>query len=78
VLPARAEVVDNLETRRSLVSTHPFFAPAPVFPINTIHVTLLRPFMIGFLRWWVTSRPVVVVRLAGVAGTVREPQGART
>ena len=63
-LPARAEIIDELEIKRSLVSAHPYFPVAPVFPINTIHVTLLRPFMIAWLRWWVTSRPVVLVRLA--------------
>jgi deazaflavin-dependent oxidoreductase (nitroreductase family) len=64
VVPGRAEIIDDLETKRSLVSAHPFFAPAPVFPINTLHVTLLRPLMIAFLRRWVTPRPVVLVRPA--------------
>jgi deazaflavin-dependent oxidoreductase (nitroreductase family) len=63
-LPARAEIIDDVKTKRSLVSAHPFFPPAPVFPINTIHVTLLRPITIALLRWWVTSRPVVLIRLA--------------
>ena len=63
-LPARAEIIDDLETKRSLVSAHPFSPPAPVFPINTIHVTLLRPVTTALMRWWVTSRPVVFVRLA--------------
>ena len=63
-LPARAEIIDDLETKRSLVSAHPYFPPAPVFPINTIHVTLLRPVTIALLRWWVTARPVVLIRLA--------------
>ena len=62
VLPARAEIIDDVETKRSLVSAHPFFAPAPVIPINTIHITLLRPLLIAFLRRWVPPRPVVLVR----------------
>jgi deazaflavin-dependent oxidoreductase (nitroreductase family) len=67
VLPGRAEIVDDVDAKRALVSAHPFFAPAPVIPINTIHVTLLRPLLIAFLRRWVTHRPVVVVRPIGGA-----------
>ena len=62
-LNAWAEIIDDLETKRSLVSAHPFFPPAPVIPINTIHVTLLRPVTIALLRWWVALRPVVMIRL---------------
>lgn len=62
VLPARAEIIDDEETKRALVSAHPFFAPLPMFPINTIHVTVLRPLTIAFLRWWVTGRPIVLIR----------------
>jgi hypothetical protein len=65
VLPARAEIVDDLATKRALVSAHPFFAPAPFGPLNWLHRTLLRPLTIAFLRWWVTDRPVVLVRPIG-------------
>ena len=62
VLDARAEIVDDLETKRHLVTAHPFFAPAPFGFLNVLHRTLLRPLMIAFLRWWVSNRPVVIVR----------------
>ena len=62
MLPARAEIVDDLDTKRSLVTAHPFFVPLPVFPLNLIHITILRPLTIAFLRWWVTNRPVVLIR----------------
>ena len=61
VLPARAEIVDDLETKRALVTAHPFFPPAPVFPLNLIHITLLRPLTIAFLRRWVVHRPVILI-----------------
>jgi len=64
VVPARAEIVDDLEIKRSLVTSHPFFGPAPVIPINTVHLTVLRPLTIALLRLWVTGRPVVLVRPA--------------
>jgi hypothetical protein len=62
VLEARAEVVEDLERKRSLVSAHPFFPAMPIGFLNFIHRTLLRPLWIPFLRWWVTNRPVVVIR----------------
>jgi len=65
VLPARAEIIDDVDTKRSLVTAHPFFPPAPVFPLNSIHVTLLRPLTVAFLRRWVTYRPVILIRPAG-------------
>ena len=62
ILRARAEIVEQLEAKRSLVSTNPFFVPAPFAVLNFIHRTILRPLWIPFLCWWVRSRPVVVVR----------------
>jgi deazaflavin-dependent oxidoreductase (nitroreductase family) len=62
VLPTRAEIVDDVETKRALVTAHPFFPPAPVFPLNLIHITVLRPLTIAFLRRWVVHRPVIVIR----------------
>jgi hypothetical protein len=65
ILPARAEIVDDLETKQSLVTAHSFFAPAPIFPLNFIHITVLRPLTVAFLRWWVTHRPVILIRSDG-------------
>ena len=64
-LPGRAEVVDDVERKQSLVTVHPFFVPAPVFPLNAIHRTLLRPLLVAFLRWWVRPRPVILIRCSG-------------
>ena len=62
VIAATAEVVDDLAAKRALVTAHPFFAPMPVEPLNLLHRTVLRPLTTAFLRWWVRSRPVVVIR----------------
>ncbi|MGH7818183.1 MAG: nitroreductase family deazaflavin-dependent oxidoreductase, partial [Candidatus Binatia bacterium] len=62
VLPGRAEIVRDLDAKRALVAAYPFFPAAPVGPLNWLHRTLLRPLTKAFLRWWVTSRPVVVIR----------------
>ena len=59
---ARAEIVDDVPAKRALVSAHPFFPPAPFGVINWLHRTLLRPLTVAWLRRWVTSRPVVVIR----------------
>lgn len=76
VLCAQAEIIEDLETKRAIVSAHPFFVPAPFAVLNLLHRTLLRPLWLPFLRWWVKSRPVVLLRLRdeGVsppAGVVR-------
>lgn len=62
VLPARAEIVDDLAVKRELVAKHPFFPAMPVIVLNLLHRTALRPLWIPFLRWWVKDRPVVIVR----------------
>jgi deazaflavin-dependent oxidoreductase (nitroreductase family) len=59
-----AEIIEDLETKQSIVSAHPFFPPLPVALLNFLHRTLLRPLAVAFLRWWVRSRPVVVIRPA--------------
>ena len=65
VLPARAEIVEDLAAKRALVLAHPFFPPAPFGVLNFLHRTVLRPLTLLFLRWWVTRRPVVVIRPEG-------------
>ncbi len=62
VLAAHAEIIDDLDVKRALVSAHPFFVPAPFGPLNALHRTVLRPLFVPFLRWWVTRRPLVVIR----------------
>jgi len=62
VLPARAEIIDELAAKRALVAANPFFPPLPIGVLNLLHRTLFRPLWIPFLRWWVTARPVVVIR----------------
>jgi deazaflavin-dependent oxidoreductase (nitroreductase family) len=64
-LPARAEIVEDLESKRAIVSAHPFFVPAPFAFLNWLHRTLLRPLWVPFLCWWVRSRPVVMIRPNG-------------
>jgi deazaflavin-dependent oxidoreductase (nitroreductase family) len=62
VVAARADVVEQLEAKRALVSLTPFFVPAPFAVLNFLHRTILRPLWVPFLCWWVRSRPVVVIR----------------
>jgi deazaflavin-dependent oxidoreductase (nitroreductase family) len=62
VVAARAEVLEDVAARQALVAAHPFFPPAPVGVVNLVHRTVLRPLTVAFLRRWVRSRPVVVVR----------------
>jgi deazaflavin-dependent oxidoreductase (nitroreductase family) len=59
---ARAEIVDDEDAKRALVSAHPFYPPLPLGLVNFVHRTLLRPLTVAFLRWWVQGRPVVVIR----------------
>ena len=62
IVSATAEIVEDLETKRALVLAHPFFPAAPFALLNFLHRTILRPIWFPFLRWWVKSRPVVVIR----------------
>jgi deazaflavin-dependent oxidoreductase (nitroreductase family) len=68
VLDATAEIVDDLAAKQALVTAHPFFAPMPFGWLNMLHRTVLRVPTVAFLRWWVRSRPIVVVRPTGSAG----------
>lgn len=64
VAEGRAEIIERLETRQSLVSTHPFFVPFPTRFLDALHRTVLRPVWVPFLRWWVRRRPVVVIHVS--------------
>ena len=65
VLPAQAEIIEDLEAKQAIVTAHPFFVPAPFAVLNFLHRILLRPVWVPFLKWWVRSRPVVVIRPCG-------------
>jgi len=65
-LPARAEVIEDVARKRTLVSEHPFFPAAPFALVHAVALTVLRPLLVFFLRRWVTPRPVVVLRLESV------------
>jgi deazaflavin-dependent oxidoreductase (nitroreductase family) len=62
IVPARAEIVEDVSVRRALVAAHPFFPALPLAPLNFLHRTVLRPLWIPYLRWWVRHRPVVLIR----------------
>jgi len=62
VLDARAEVMEDLEVKRSIITKHLFFPVAPFMVLNFLHRTVLRPAWLPFMRWWVKSRPLVVIR----------------
>ncbi len=64
-LEARAEVIEDPDARRAVVSAHPFFPPAPFAIVHLVLRTLLRPLLVLLLRGWVTPRPVVVMRRSG-------------
>jgi deazaflavin-dependent oxidoreductase (nitroreductase family) len=61
-VPARAEIVNDVEEKRAIVSARPFFPAMPIGPLNLLHRTLLRWPTVAFLRWWVTNRPVVRIQ----------------
>jgi deazaflavin-dependent oxidoreductase (nitroreductase family) len=65
VADARAEVVEDVRRRQALVTAHPFFAPAPFALVHVVALTVLRPFLILFLRVWVRRRPIVLLHAGG-------------
>jgi hypothetical protein len=62
VLSGRAEIVEDLESKRALVRAHPFFPPAPFAVVHIVLRTLLRPVLVWLLSGWVAPRPVVLIR----------------
>ena len=62
VVSGRAEIVEDLDRKRSIVGSNPFFPPAPFAVVHAILRTVLRPLLVALLRRWVSSRPVVIVR----------------
>lgn len=61
----RAEIIEDVEARRQLVSAHPYFVPFPAHAMNVLHRTILRPAWVPILRLWVRRRPVVLIRADG-------------
>jgi deazaflavin-dependent oxidoreductase (nitroreductase family) len=75
VVPARAEIITDLARKHALVTAHPFFAPAPFAIVNAVVLALFRPLLVGFLRRWVTVRPVVVLHFTGNSGAPPNLEG---
>lgn len=61
-LEGRAELVEDPDAKRTIVSSHPFFPPAPFEIVHALLRTILRPLLILLLRRWVTPRPIVLIR----------------
>lgn len=57
-----AEIVEEPEAKRSIVSAHPFFPAAPFIWVHAILRSLLRPLLVLLLRRWVGPRPIVIIR----------------
>jgi len=64
-LDGTAEIVDDAGAKRDIVSAHPFFPVAPLAIFHIVLRTVLRPLLVVWLRWWVTARPIVVIRREG-------------
>jgi len=62
-LAARAEVVEDLQRKRALVTAHPFVPAAPFALVHVVALTILRPLVILQLRRWVRPRPVVLLHV---------------
>jgi len=62
VLSGRAEMIENLDDKTRIVTEHPFVPAAPFEIVHAVVLTAMRPLLVAFLRRWVASRPVVVVR----------------
>ena len=56
-----AEVVEDLERKRRIISENPFVMP-PCAIVRAIALGPLLPLTTAFFRRWVTSRPVIVIR----------------
>jgi deazaflavin-dependent oxidoreductase (nitroreductase family) len=62
ILTGKAEVIEDLEQKRSIVSANPFFPAAPFAIVHAVLRTLLRPLLVRLLRRWVDPRPIVLIR----------------
>ena len=63
VVSGHAEVIEDLDDKTRIVSEHPFVPAAPFGVVHAVALTAaMRPLLVAFLRRWVTSRPIVVIR----------------
>jgi len=62
VVSGHAEMIEDLDDKARIVSEHPFVPFAPFEMVHAVALTAARPLLVAFLRRWVASRPVVVVR----------------
>jgi deazaflavin-dependent oxidoreductase (nitroreductase family) len=69
VLEGRAEIIEDPDRRREIVTAHPFFPPAPFGPVHLVLRTILRPLLVWMLRRWVGPRPIVVIHRERAEGT---------
>ncbi|HKM99718.1 MAG TPA: nitroreductase family deazaflavin-dependent oxidoreductase [Candidatus Binataceae bacterium] len=62
VVSGHAEVIEALDQKTQIVSEHPFVSFAPFELVHAVALTAMRSLLVAFLRRWVASRPVVVIR----------------
>ncbi len=66
VVSGHAKMIEDLDDKTRIVSEHPFVPFAPFELVQTVALTAaMRPLLVAFLRRWVASRPVVVIRTRG-------------
>jgi deazaflavin-dependent oxidoreductase (nitroreductase family) len=61
VVAGRAEIVEDLDRKRSIIEANPFFPLAPFAWVHAVLRTILRPLLLAFLRRWVSPRPIVLI-----------------
>jgi deazaflavin-dependent oxidoreductase (nitroreductase family) len=64
-VPARAEIVEDSERKRAIITAHLFFPTAPFLPVHAVLRTILRPLLLLWMRKWVAPRPMVLIRPLG-------------
>jgi len=63
VVSGHAKMIEDLDDKTRIVSEHPFVPFAPFELVNAVALTTVtRPLLVAFLRRWVASRPVVLIR----------------
>jgi len=59
-----AEVIEDLARKRQVVERHPFFPLVPFAFAQALTRTAFRRPAVAWLKGWVATRPVVVIRAA--------------